>query len=834
MSRVLSIRVVEDTSSSVPSVVSASVVVGGFSGDVWFVNPDNDSVGRMSAASGALQFTAGVGDDPRGIAETADGSVWVANYGDDTITVLSGDGVPVATIDTGYGTAPYALVADASGERLWATLYGSGEVIQLDVFQREISARLYVGPTPRALAFAPLTDRLYVTRFISDAHWAEVYEVDAASLNYVRTYRLDKHLEPDSLAEGRGIPNYLASIVVDGQGRYAYVAAKKDNVDRGLIYDGPALDADNTVRPMIAVLDLQRGTDLRDARIDLDNADSPSSLALSRDGRSLFVSLQGVNLVQVLEVNPESGALGGTGNRIATGLAPQGVALDESSGQLFVKNLTGRSVTVADVSDFLETGALVTTSEDVPVVMNDALSPTVLEGKRLFYNAGDGLGGEGFLGRLSAEGYVSCASCHLDGLEDGRNWDHTALGEGMRNNISLAGRGGTRFGNVHWSANFDEIQDFEGDIRGRFGGTGLMSDADFAEREDPLGPQKALVSADLDALAAYVESLGRDSLPRSPHRSADGSLTPQGVRGEAVFEAQGCNSCHRAPAYTDGVIHDVGTLTTASGGRLGDELEGIKTPSLLGVFSTPPYLHDGSAVDLAAVFKQVGGVEVQAEDLVRVGGERVNAAGQLPLHGGAAVRLSAGDELLVSSAEVAAGVAHLRIRVGSTVSGTRLRVIVDGQTQTIALPTLPAVEGADVNFTEVRLDIESADPTPEILVEVAAGQVVVDSLVIGDPDLLARADAHRVVDGLSAGDRADLIAFLDQIDQESAPEDDAVIVLGLASTPEPVPPEPVPPVEDDDPAGDGDAALDDSDADDAAAPSGSTPAPVVADGGEGQ
>ena len=35
---------------------------------------------------------------------------------------------------------------------------------------------------------------------------------------------------------------------------------------------------------------------------------------------------------------------------------------------------------------------------------------------------------------------------------------------------------------MHWTGNFDEIQDFEHDIRSHFGGSGLLSDDDFNER----------------------------------------------------------------------------------------------------------------------------------------------------------------------------------------------------------------------------------------------------------------------------------------------------------------------------------------------------------------
>ena len=70
---------------------------------------------------------------------------------------------------------------------------------------------------------------------------------------------------------------------------------------------------------------------------------------------------------------------------------------------------------------------------------------------------------------------MSCASCHNDGGHDGRVWDLTGLGEGLRNTIALRGRGGMGQGFLHWSGNFDEVQDFEGQIRTLAGGTGLMA-----------------------------------------------------------------------------------------------------------------------------------------------------------------------------------------------------------------------------------------------------------------------------------------------------------------------------------------------------------------------
>ncbi|HSU54938.1 MAG TPA: hypothetical protein VLT36_12845, partial [Candidatus Dormibacteraeota bacterium] len=109
-------------------------------------------------------------------------------------------------------------------------------------------------------------------------------------------------------------------------------------------------------------------------------------------------------------------------------------------------------------------------------------------------------------------------------------------------------------------------------------------------------------SPDLDALAAYVSSL--IDYPKSPAR-AGGAPTSAAQNGRAHFLDLKCFTCHGGPDFTDsayGMLHDVGTLKPGSGKRLGGPLPGIDTPTLKGIASTAPYLHDGSAADLAGVF----------------------------------------------------------------------------------------------------------------------------------------------------------------------------------------------------------------------------------------
>jgi hypothetical protein len=193
---------------------------------------------------------------------------------------------------------------------------------------------------------------------------------------------------------------------------------------------------------------------------------------------------------------------------------------------------------------------------------------------------------------MAESGYLTCAHCHPDGRDDGLVWDLSDRGEGFRNTTSLLTLGELGINPFHWTGNFDEIQDFENAIRGGFGGTGFLTEEQWAATSDALGAPKSGLSEELDALSTFVMSL---SMLDSPHEAP--------VGGESAFIAAGCEDCHPAPTFTDSLIddpirHDVGTISPSSG-----ELDGFDTPTLLGLHLTAPYLHDGSAPDLATAIR---------------------------------------------------------------------------------------------------------------------------------------------------------------------------------------------------------------------------------------
>ena len=563
---------------------TASSPIAGGGGRVFNVNPDNGTVTAIHVTSMQRLWERRVGRKPRSLALDRAGRVWVAVQGDDRLVALDASGEQVARIDLGHGRGPFGIAFVPGTDTALVTVPASGEVVKIDAASATVLARARVNAEPRGIAVTG-DGHAYVTRFRSTT---------AGRVTQLRTDTLAAAAEialavdaatVDAEDRARGRPNYLTQVVVSPDGRTAWVPSKQDNVLRGESRDGQALTHDTTVRAVVSRIDLEAGGERAGSRLDFDDREGAHAVAFSPRGDYAFVALRGSNEVSILDAytGDARGVLVG-----GSGTAPTGVWIDAAQQWAFVYHYTSRSVAVYDIAD-----VLASVSFEPPLIAelrtvgHEDLDGETLRGLRLFYDAADE--------RMSADGYLSCASCHLDGGEDGAVWDFTDRGEGLRNTIALNGREGLRHGNVHWSANFDEIQDFENDMRAAFGGRGFLSDADYARTAEPLGAAKAGLDSDLDALARYVSSL--KDFGRSPHRDAAGRLSAAALEGRLLFARSGCRTCHSGADFTDGRRHDVGTAAA------GDSIApgGVDTPTLLDVWRTAPYFHDGSAATLEAV-----------------------------------------------------------------------------------------------------------------------------------------------------------------------------------------------------------------------------------------
>jgi YVTN family beta-propeller protein len=94
------------------------------------------------------------------------------------------------------------------------------------------------------------------------------------------------------------------------------------------------------------------------------------------------------------------------------------------------------------------------------------------------------------------------------------------------------------------------------------------------------------------AVDQYLQSL--EAVP-SPHL-VDGKLSKEAQKGKKIFIREECISCHPGPWFTDRLMHKIGVPGPA------DRTDTWDTPTLIEVWRTAPYLHDGRSATMEEVF----------------------------------------------------------------------------------------------------------------------------------------------------------------------------------------------------------------------------------------
>ncbi|MFT5683942.1 MAG: DNA-binding beta-propeller fold protein YncE, partial [Myxococcota bacterium] len=493
------VTVTEPPTAVVP-VASATLAMHG--GIIWVVNPEAGTVGRIE--DGALVTEIVVCDTPRTLAVDA-GILAVACEGDDQLTLIDADiGTITERVALPEAGRPYGVVGRDGV--WWVSLQATGQLARYDGDDLSL---VTVGPDPRGMAM-DAEGRILATRWRSTDGEGRVYVVDPAGS--VGSIVLPADTRGDSDTTTGGVPNLLESILPSPDGTTLYVPAMHANILRGEWVSGVAPDHQTSLRGVLARIDAAANTESPDDRKQFDERGRSIAVATSPDGAALYVLHPGTGHVTVLDAASDQII----GSILFTGLFPTGLIATED--RLYVHAWLSRTVVAYDITD-LSTSP--TPLWRAPTLTNETLSDTVLLGKQVFHDASDT--------RMTKSGYITCAHCHPDGRDDGLTWDFTDRGEGLRNTTSLEGRAGVGMGPVHWTGNFDEIQDFEHDIRGPFAGSGFLTDVDWVETDETLGETKAGRSVELDAMAAYVATF--TTTPPSPWPTTEGS---------EAFEAAGC------------------------------------------------------------------------------------------------------------------------------------------------------------------------------------------------------------------------------------------------------------------------------------------------------
>jgi YVTN family beta-propeller protein len=399
-------------------------------------------------------------------------------------------------------------------------------------------------------------------------------------------------------------------------------------------------DADQTINMHLAVARQQNTRRLFITQ--------PWAIAAKHRANEAFVVSAASNIVVKLQINPANGAATVANDpadptrvlQVNVGRNPRGIVINPQDSRAYVMNYIGRDVTIIDLRASPErvTGAMVSAAQPE----RGSKDEVIHIGKEL-YNTSVGVfdapsaGLSAITGRMSDNGWGSCASCHPFGLSDNVVW---IFGAGPRRTIPQ----NTDFDQndpnnqrvLNWSGIFDEEEDFEANIRGTSGGLGLIVQADgitpdpqlaaFAPANANRRQLKVRGVNAWDAIKAYIQCGIRS--PISPIAKDD----PDVAAGEQLFRQANCQLCHGGPQWTSakleftpppgqGVVNNgqvssvlrrVGTFDASlrtevrqnAAAPLG--ADGFAPASLLSLFAYPrTFFHNGSADSLEAVMNNV-------------------------------------------------------------------------------------------------------------------------------------------------------------------------------------------------------------------------------------
>ncbi len=480
------------------------------------------------------------------------------------------------------GHTAMSPVLSPDGRTLYVCNRFNHDVAFIDLASRRTTRRVKVPREPVGAAVTPDGKFLLVANHLQ-AGRADT-DVVAASVTVIDT-TLGQVTREIALPNGSGL---LRDVRISPDGRHAIVAHQLSRfhlpttqVERGWVNTSAVSIIDTRAWQLINT-------------VLLDNIDAgaanPWGAAWSADGQSFCVTHAGTHEVSVVDfpgllakldripAAPIAGApidylaasrtaadvpndlsfLVGIRQRIKSGAADRGPRAVVLVGtKAYLANYFSDSLTVIDLA--AARPAAVSLPLQVPPPMT-----VVRRGEEVFNDA-----------TICFQGWQSCASCHsADARVDALNWDNLNDGIGNpKNGKSLLFSHQTP--PSMW--------------------LGVRADAEVAVRAG-IRNSMFTVQPESDAVAMdeYLQTL--DPIP-SP-RLVKGKLSPGARRGQELFLAKtiGCAECHPPGLFTDLKPYDVGTR-----GKYDKPTDQFDTPTLIEVWRSGPYLHDGSAATMREV-----------------------------------------------------------------------------------------------------------------------------------------------------------------------------------------------------------------------------------------
>ncbi len=658
---------------------SLVVVTNTLNGTISLINVAGDANAKLTEIQ--------TGDEPRSVVITPNKSfAYVTNQVSGTVSVID-LGSQAKVTDIPVGAEPYGIALTPDAARAYVANSASNNVSIIDTASNSVVGTISIpGVQPRGVAITNNNGGtgqqfVYVTQFLSqptasggpgldqgsegkvfvisttdDAQIQGVITLAAHDTGFAAdrtafggtdkdpTFAYPNQLQSIVLKNGRGyLPNVAASpegpvkFNVDTQAFLSvFDVAAKSELSGGTINLHAAVKA-QTFTPKLFVANpwavafkhasndgyvVSAASDVL-VKITLDDNGVPSVVTLPADGDT--------TRVQTIDVHKN----------------PRGIVINNADTRAYVYNFVSKDVSVIDLTASPEAGLALIQSADLPAPGSDAAK--FLAGNELFHSS-RGSFDEGVAERMSSDGWQACASCHPDGLSDGVVW---AFASGPRKSIPLNGTfspqnqtGNQRI--LNYSAVFDELEDFELNIRAVSGGKGLIV---LQGTADPDPNVKAFDPSNAGRVQLHIGGFGawdaivawtqfRVPSPVSAYRGIDpnSEIGQQIALGQQLFTQANCQACHGGPKWSTPQVDyarvspfpetvKVGTAPEPPVGQLSRFLQlvgtfdpaasieknannfaalgqlGYNPPSLLSISAFPPYFHNGSCPTLECVLE---------------------------------------------------------------------------------------------------------------------------------------------------------------------------------------------------------------------------------------
>jgi len=570
-------------------------------------------------------------------------NAYVANAAGNSVSVIrvntSGTLSAVLENTLTTGAEPWNVVASPNGQRVFVANSGQDTITVINTTTRQIigsvdirNSACNVGDTnrhfqPRGMAVTLDNTKLYVTRFLSFTKPGGVQATDDGKQGVVCRYTVNTAgvtaatvlSNPTAIAMSaqnagfnnangaatKAYPNQLQSIVIRGDRAYLpNIAASpsgplKFNVDTQAFVNQIS-GVTGATQSDAGALNLHLGARNPEAgktklffanpwAIAFTNQSGAGTAYAVSAGSDLLVKLNvdatGVlsftsglaNQTRYIDLHDPANAATSGAN---AGKNPLGIAIrtvGPGNNFAYVMNYISRNVSVVN----LDTDAVVKVIPTTTLPLANTQDEQLQVGKEIFFSS-RGVFDGGKTNRLSSEGWQNCASCHFAGLTDGNIWSFNA---GPRKAVPLNGTWNPHDADdqrvLNYSAIFDEVQDFEANIRNISGPGNLPAPAPA----NTLDPNHGLLIGDdgnIDNAPGVVNSFlkpnaGRPQLtvtlpgsskpwpaldamnewarfnirtPNGPLSDAELSIANGGIsqttinQGRVLFFKAGCQTCH--------------------------------------------------------------------------------------------------------------------------------------------------------------------------------------------------------------------------------------------------------------------------------------------------